>query len=282
MNKKLFLQLLVSCLIILSTSYSIAKSISATDALVQPYNISFGDSGVGGLIFATDAYKDIATYLQDIEAQYYVKFQFHHVGDSENAPYGIKPPEQIKFRSNNFIHYMVAAFKPKVAIVACNTASTIFSESYTDYVNSKFKNTAIIPIIKESAVELYNKTKVEYNPVTKKHEMHMAILATKATIKSGVYQRALKKIHAKQQARKEVVMRIYTYSPESWVESIEAGAPDAVHQKNVALSLRKMSKLYPNLAKITSIGLFCTHFPFLSDKIRLFLKSLKIDKSPVL
>ncbi len=253
----------------LTSLLSLISNLNSSRNQTLKYNISFGDSGVGGLIFALDAYKEIDQYLYDIESKYYVKFNFYHVGDSINAPYGTKNRDDIKFLTNNFIHHMVQNYNPNIAIAACNTASTIFDKNYQKYINNTFSKTTIWPIIYDSASKLYDNTKIVKNSLGKK-EMHIGILATKAVVNSGVYEKALNQIHNQKHQRDNVAMYIYSFSPKYWVENIENGVENKIQQQAVKNDLDEMVSIFPDVKTISSLGLFCTHFPFLENNIESF------------
>ena len=231
------------------------------------YNIAFGDSGVGGLIFAIDNYQKTISYLHKTESQYYIKFNLYHIGDSANAPYGIKKPSEIKKLTNNFLDYMVNNLNSQIAIVACNTASILFNIKYQQEIKYKFPNSIINPIIKESIAELYNQGQIITNELGIK-EIHLGILATKATINSNIYEKYLKKIHHK--INPNIKLFIYQYYPKNWVENIEYNIKNSKLKEDVFFDLNKMLKKFPNIKNISALGLFCTHFSFLLDDIKEF------------
>jgi glutamate racemase len=233
------------------------------------YNISFGDSGVGGLIFACDAYEKIIDELKNIEANYYVKFNLHHIGDSINAPYDIKSVDEIKILSNNFINHMMGVFDSDIAIVACNTASTIFDHDYEQYLKDQFPNASIWPIIYDSALCLYDNAVISELSSGQK-EIHIGLLATSATLHSGLYEKALREIHANRQDVEDVKMHTYMFSPTNWVENIENNVSSQIHKDDVKSDLKVMISNLPDSKNISSLGLFCTHFPFLQKEIEQF------------
>lgn len=233
------------------------------------YNISFGDSGVGGLIFAIDNYKKINSYLQNIESKYHIRFNLYHIGDSANAPYGILSPLEIKKLTNNFINYMVNELDSRIAIVACNTASISFDKKYKKYIKNNFSDLKIIPIIKESVKKLYSEASVMINSLGKR-EVHLGILATKATIESGIYEKYLRKLH--NEHNPDVELFSYYYSPNNWVENIENAINDNKSKEDVSRDLNEMLVKFSKIKNISALGLFCTHFSFLLDDIKSFFE----------
>ena len=81
--------------------------------MVEDAPILFLDSGVGGL-----------PYLEAAEALLPDE-RFVYIADRCNFPYGEKPPEEVRRGIGAAAAAAVAAHRPKVAVVACNTASVV-------------------------------------------------------------------------------------------------------------------------------------------------------------
>ncbi len=234
------------------------------------YIISFGDSGAGGLIFALDAYEAILPKLLALERKYQVEFEIHHLGDSKNAPYGSKPVKEIRQLTENFVSYL--SKKSEITVVACNTASTVVDEKMLE----KFSEARVIPIIKRSAEALYKRGKIIHGKGGHR-ELHLAIMATPATINSEQYQQALIDIHALKHPKGDVKLVILTLAPENWTKNIELGIDKKLAEEQVKKDLEEFFKNKDK--RISAIGLFCTHYPFYKKLISHIFKDHKMHVS---
>lgn len=96
--------------------------------------IAFFDSGVGGLTALHEAVKRLPHE------------HFIYYGDSENAPYGIKPKQEICSLVFNAME-LLAGYDLKAAVLACNTATSVAV--------ADLRNTYTFPILgMEPAVKL--------------------------------------------------------------------------------------------------------------------------------
>jgi glutamate racemase len=239
---------------------SLARSTS-TDSV---YRVSFDDSGVGGLIFALDILEEIAPKLKDLESKYKVRFIVQHIGDSENAPYGSKTPEEIKKLTLKLISYTADLPHTKSLIIACNTASTVYDKKMEAYFKSKYPSLNIIAMINKSSNEIADMA--EKYTLDKKN-LYIALLATPATIKSKSYQTQITNI-AKE---KNENLKIFTYSPQTWVSNIEKGVEKKQAEFDVLNDLKIFKEqMGDDFQKISVAGLFCTHYPFYRNEIKTF------------
>ncbi len=71
------------------------------------------DSGIGGL----SVYREVKQVLPGLDIVY--------CSDSEGFPYGPKPEHQVIERTSHFLTELVKQYSPSLAIIACNTASTV-------------------------------------------------------------------------------------------------------------------------------------------------------------
>ncbi len=260
--KKRFLSVFTAVALVISV-------MSSTFAADKPYVLGFGDSGVGGLIFAIDAYKELLPFLIQVQSKYEVSFKFHHIGDTKNAPYGSRPPQEIRALTKDFMDYL--GKDADIAVVACNTASTVYDKDMTDHLSATIPNTRTMAIIEKSADTLYKKGKV----VTKdgKKTLYLGVLATPATIKSGQYQRELERIHAERLGKEGVQLVILTYAPQTWVYNIEHGVDTKITKADVEKDMTAYLA-NPQTKDMTAVGLFCTHYPFFKkDLATIFSKA---------
>ncbi len=183
------------------------------------------DSGVGGL-----------TVLEALVNKM-PNEKYYYFGDTKNIPYGIKTPEEIAELSVN-AYRKLKELGIKILIIGCNTA--------TVHGLSAIQDIADIPVIGVIEPGVMAATESGCN--------NILILATEATINSGLIQSLLKK------EIKDV--------------SIEAiGAPDMVLAVENGNSKNKKGKeavnKYLSNTEISPdcVMLSCTHFPALEDFI---------------
>lgn len=120
------------------------------------------DSGVGGL-----------TVLAEIRKQLPFESTLY-IGDSLNAPYGKRSPEEIRLLASKMIQFLISR-KAKLIVIACNTITV----NGIDILRQKFPNIPIVgtvPVVKTAAEKTKNKK--------------IGILVTEATAKSS-YNKAL-------------------------------------------------------------------------------------------
>lgn len=223
----------------------------------QEYRVVFGDSGVGGLIFALDVAQELEPKLKALEAEYKVSFTFSHFGDSKNAPYGNKKPEEIRALTTAFLEYLLNLPNTHSAIIACNTASTIYDTKMNNFFTDKYRDVKIITMIDDSAAELV-KSSQDKNP-------YIALMATPATINSGTYQNKIGEL------TKDKNIKLYSYAPQNWIRNIETGLDKNSAEFEVNSDLEAFrSKIGQDFSKISAVGLFCTHYPFYKNQIQDF------------
>lgn len=191
------------------------------------------DSGVGGL----SIWKEINRLLPH-EATVYI-------ADSKNCPYGNKSSESIYQLAKRLVQFLLAK-DVKLIVLACNTITV----SCLDKLRSEFSNVPIIgtvPVIK-TATEVSKTGQI-------------GILSTERTAKS-VYQRDLI-------ARFASNCEVINIGTNNLVPFIERGEFDnpKLHQALV-LDLQPFKK-----ARVDTIALGCSHFPFIKEQIQQILGS---------
>ena len=215
--------------------------------------VAFIDSGIGGLVFAIDSIKKMEEICKNNNATR--TLNFIHIGDTKNVPYGLKTPSQLIILIENLLekcHNLGA----KVVVIACNTASTILDEEFIHrYENQGLK---IITIIKKSAEALYHTTpKVN-------DEKHILVLGTRQTISSNKYREALINCHDINDSK----LFVHQFSPSRWEQEVENGINPQKIQQIVDEDLTKIrQEIGGDFVRIASVGLFCTHYPYLAKEI---------------
>ena len=189
--------------------------------------IGFFDSGVGGLSVMREA-------LKIMPNENYI-----YLGDSINAPYGIKSVEEVKNLTFKAVEFLLNKGVKGIAI-ACNTAtSAAVAELRIKYPDLPL--VGIEPALKP-AVELHKEGKI-------------LIMATSMTLKEQKFHRLMKKY--------EDIAEIVPLPCPGLVEFIEAGKLEG---EEVETYLRDKLATYKN-DKISSIVLGCTHYPFIKNSL---------------
>lgn len=200
-------------------------------------SIAFFDSGIGGLT----VFEKVKKLLPNEDYIYY--------GDLKNIPYGEKSQaELIKIADKIFKFFETQ--NVKAVVMACNTTSANTYEALKDKYNFK-----IYPIIQSCA-----------SVIAKLPIKRIGVLATDATIKSGVYGKELKKYNKN--------LEVFEMSCPPWVGIVEEkkqNEPQSV--ACVDLHLGKILENHPD-----KIILGCTHYPYLMDVLsKIVAKDTFID-----
>lgn len=193
------------------------------------------DSGLGGITVVREIAKDLPNE------------QVLYFGDSANAPYGTKTPEQVRRLAfaivNNFIREGV-----KAVVIACNTATS----AAVDALRERFT----IPIIgMEPALKV---------ACDRGHGVpqHVIVAATPLTLREQKF--------AKLMARFNATNIIYKQPCPALVEIVEHGQLD--DSELVERTLHEYFDGY-DLDTIDSVVLGCTHFPFFREYFRKLMPS---------
>ncbi|NJW53635.1 glutamate racemase [Salinimicrobium oceani] len=192
--------------------------------------IGIFDSGVGG----TSIWKEIHDLLP-LEHTIYL-------ADSQNAPYGEKPAEEIVRLSVKNTEKLLQ-MGAKIIVVACNTATTNAIQHLRSSYTIPF--IGIEPAIKPAALNTRTKS--------------IGILATKGTLTSALFAKT-SDLYSRDNQVVEVVGK-------GLVEQIENGQKDA---PQVEQMLRQL--LRPMLdAGIDYLVLGCSHYPYLIPTLKKIL-----------
>lgn len=186
------------------------------------------DSGVGGLTVWAEIVK-----LLPQESTIYI-------GDSKNAPYGDKNPDEIFLLARRLIRYLLKR-DVKLVVIACNVITT----NSLDRLRSEFKGIPLIgtvPVVKKAAEK------------TKKKKI--GILSTNGTARS-LYQKHLIEQFANG-------LEVVNLGNNLLVPLIEKG----ILEGKLVQSILKKS-LQPFIEKkVDIVALGCTHFPFLRNQMQ--------------
>jgi len=186
------------------------------------------DSGLGGLTVAREIF-----HLLPLESILYF-------GDTAHVPYGSKPEEELLGFARRIVGFLVGK-GVKYIIFACNTSSSVSLET----VKNEY-SVPMIGVIKPGAREAVEAT---FNGC-------VGLIATRATVESGAYERALSEL--------DPAVRVYSIAAPKLVPLVEAGELDTPNTRRVVGEYLAPLKA----AGVDTLILGCTHYPFLIYTIR--------------
>lgn len=194
------------------------------------------DSGIGGI----NVLKSLIEKFPNED--------FIYVADTLNCPYGVKTPQEIKNLVDRITNYLINK-KCKAIVIACNTATSCASHLFN------LKEIPILGVIYPTANDALVDSK------------KIAILATDATINSGVYQEVLLN------ANREV----FPVKCSVFVEPIEKGLMNTEYSYNLVRNhLNHLSD-----QNIDTVILGCTHFPLFSNEIKQVFPAARLVNSGI-
>lgn len=185
------------------------------------------DSGVGGLTVV----KEVMRQLPQEKILYF--------GDTARTPYGSRPAEEVLAFTREIVDYLMH-YRPKMIVIACNTATAVALEEIRNQVNLP-----VIGVINPGARAAIGRTKSGV----------VGVIGTEGTIKSGAYDLALKRLTPK--------VEVVSLACPSFVPLVEDG------NFSSAQTFRTVSEALLPLREsvIDCLILGCTHYPFLTDPI---------------
>lgn len=191
-------------------------------------SIGFFDSGIGGISVLREA---VALMPNE---------NYIYIGDSMNAPYGTKTPEEVRNLSFNVIDKLIS-LGVKAVVVACNTATSAAIDDLREKYKEQLPIIGIEPALKP-AVENYG-------------EGVVVIMATPMTLSENKF--------SKLRERYSETAEIIPMPCGGLVEIIESGVTsgplveDYLHNK-----FKELDK-----SRVSAVVLGCTHYPFIKDSL---------------
>jgi glutamate racemase len=200
-----------------------------THKMDQKTTILILDSGIGGL----SVYKKIHQLLPNLN--------YIYAFDNAGFPYGDKPDSIVVQRIKDLIEKIAQQYPIDIAVIACNTASTICLPILRE--QFQFPIVGVVPAIKPAAEMSQNK--------------RIGLLATKATVN-----------------RAYTLDLIKQFAPDCHVELLGISelaimAENKLHGEpiNISLLTELMAPWLALRDPLDTIVLGCTHYPFIKDEL---------------
>ncbi|WKZ28976.1 MAG: glutamate racemase [Patescibacteria group bacterium] len=190
--------------------------------------IGLFDSGIGGL-----------TVVRALRAAR-PELSYVYLGDTARTPYGPKSPETIRRYSEEAVDFLKAK-GAKAIIIACNTASSLAA----DHLRATYPELPIFDVV-GPAVRMAARVSAKKN---------IGLIATRATVASGVYERRLKEIDSAIEIVARPAPLLVSLVEEGWIDQPET---ETIVGKYLA-PIRE--------ADVDALILGCTHYPILKDAI---------------
>lgn len=198
----------------------------------SPYQpIGIFDSGIGGLTVANAIHKALP------------EERLIYFGDTVHLPYGDKSADAIRYYSLRISKFLLEQ-DCKMIIIACNSASSAAYDMLLDFFEGKalFVN-VVDPLVNEVIAQGFEK---------------VGVIATKATIHSGIYKNKIKALNQK--------VRVSQLATPLLAPMIEEG----FFSGDISKSVIETYLHHPDLQDIDALLLACTHYPLIRQEINEF------------
>jgi glutamate racemase len=195
--------------------------------------IGIFDSGIGGLTVAN-------AIVQALPREEIIYF-----GDTAHLPYGDKSADAIRYYSLRISKFLLEQ-DCKMIVVACNSASSAAYHVLVDF----FRGQALFVNVVDPLAEA----------VARKGFHKVGIIATKATVQSGMYERQLRALQPD--------LEIASLATPLLAPMIEEGY---VHNEISQAVLRSYLG-HASLQGIDALLLACTHYPLIRPEIETFFE----------
>lgn len=204
--------------------------VSSVTSVDQPIGIF--DSGFGGLTVAR-------ALIDLLPAEDYV-----YIGDTGRYPYGSKPLDDVRRYASELAHSLVDDFNVKAIVVACNTATAAGLDDLRNELD-----VPIFDVVTPGASAVVRASRAG----------RVGVIGTVGTISSGAYVQAVER--AAQQT--DVGIELSSAACPGFVEFVERGQLSG--DEVMVLAERLLAPLTE--AKVDTLLLGCTHYPFLARTI---------------
>ncbi len=198
----------------------------------DPRPIGMFDSGLGGLTVA----RAVIDLLPDEDLVY--------VGDTGRYPYGARPLAEVAGFAQEISRLLVAEHGVKLVVVACNTAAAAALE--------ELQCSLPVPVV--GVIEPGVRASIKVSEAGR-----VGVIATVGTVASGAYQRAF--LDASRAAASN--LELTCAACPGFVEFVERG--EVGTDQVTVLAERLLAPVVD--AKVDTLLLGCTHYPFLARTI---------------
>lgn len=190
--------------------------------------IGIFDSGIGGLTTV----KAIKNLLPNYNIVYF--------GDTARTPYGSKSHTTVVHYALEDTEFLIRK-GAKIIVMACNTASSVATET----IKEKF-DIPIFEVISPAVAQALESSK----------KARIGIIATRATIKSGIYEKEIKTLNPDAKVYSAATPLLVPLVEEGWLKRPET-----------KMIVKKY--LHPlKVRQIDTLILGCTHYPLLEPIIQ--------------
>jgi len=191
------------------------------------------DSGIGGLTVANA----IIRHLPNEEIIYF--------GDTAHLPYGDKSADAIRYYCLKIVKFLLEK-NCKMIVIACNSASSSAYKVLLDFFEDQALFVDVVnPLVDETVEHNFEK---------------VGVIATKATIRTGVYEMKLK------EQRRE--LKVACVATPLLAPMIEEGYVD----NNISEAVINNYLGDKDLNNIEALLLACTHYPLIRNNIEAYFK----------
>lgn len=203
--------------------------------------IGIFDSGIGGL-----------TVVREL-LRLAPEASFVYLGDTARTPYGNKSPDVIRQYAREDASFLIAQGATSI-VIACNTVSA----NALDEVRTSFSNVPVYDVITPAVEDALALT-----------PHNVAVVGTRATIGSGIYQKLLGVLTVSKEAdaTPKDVLKITSTACPLFVPLVEEGLLDGAVVDAVIESYLQSSRTQG----VDTMILGCTHYPLLKDSIQKFM-----------
>lgn len=196
--------------------------------MLQDAPIGVFDSGVGGLTVA----REIMSQLPNEKIVYF--------GDTARVPYGSKSKKTVISYTRQVLKFLETK-EVKAIVIACNTACALAF----DAVKSE-SNVPVIGVVKPGAKAAAAATR----------NGRIGIIATEATIRSGIYEEFLSKTNPE--------VHVYGKACPLFVPLVEEG----LLEDSVTIEIARRYLKFLSQEKIDTLVLGCTHYPLIRNTLQ--------------
>jgi len=189
------------------------------------------DSGIGGLT--------VVKALRDLLSNE----KIFYLGDTARVPYGGKSANTVERYSLEMTNMLVDE-DVKAIVIACNSASAVALPKL-----EKTLSVPVVGVIKPGAQAAISATR----------NRHIGVIGTRATIKSGAYEKALRELDPKIDISARACPLLVPFIEEGWLE-------DELTDQIIARYLDPLMR-----DGVDTLVLGCTHYPLLADVIARFV-----------